>query len=193
MADAPARRSSDSRSARGADAPGAAGAETWLLEHGSGVADALDLAAAGSSRPHEILRWALKAPTGPSVATSVRLPGTIDEAAKLAVAAGWASSVTELVVEGLRARLVSQAASELDEQAAQEIREALDEHYAEHPDARPSLPEIVDSAAELEGHPAAAHPALVRRAVEDLGDDALVEDVLAWVRGALSREVEVTR
>ena len=122
----------------------------------------------------------------PGVATSVRVPSALHEVARSAVEAGWASSLTELVVDGLRQRLIDLATEVLDDEAFVEVRSALDEHYAEHPDARPSLTMVAQAAAEIEGHPASERTDLIERAVADLGEDACVEDVLAWVRGALA-------
>jgi hypothetical protein len=115
----------------------------------------------------------------------------VHDAARAAVDARWAASFTELIVEGLRGRLAGLASTALDEESLREAREALEEHYGEHPEARPSLALVVESAAQLEDHPAAARPDLIEAAVLDLGEDAFVEDVLAWVRGALATETQV--
>jgi hypothetical protein len=124
----------------------------------------------------------------PTAATSVRLPAEIHAVARHAVDAGWASSITELIVAGLRRHLGALAASALGDAALTEVRSTLEEHYAAHPDARPPLTMVVRSAAELEGHPAAEHPDLITQAVEDLGEDSYIEDVLAWVKGAIAHK-----
>lgn len=130
----------------------------------------------------------MPAEDGPAVATSVRLPAQVHEVARQAVDAGWASSLTELIVTGLRHHLGALGGRALDQEALAEVRSALTEHYARHPHAQPQLAMIAQSAAELEGHPAAERPELIARAVADLGEGTDVEDVLAWVKGAMVHE-----
>jgi hypothetical protein len=103
-----------------------------------------------------------------------------------AVDASWAGSATELILDGLRQRLAHLAAIELGREDDEAVREALDQHYLEHPGARPTLAMVAESAAKLDRHVAATHPDLIAAAVTDLGDDAFVEDVLAWVQGHLA-------
>lgn len=126
-----------------------------------------------------------------TVATSVRLPADLQKAAKAAVDNGLARSLTELIVDGLRDRLV-ELATENDLYADQVARRAaLEEHFQRYPEARPSLAEVAMAGAELDDHPAQHHPELIDRAIADLGEDAHPEDVLAWVRGVLAtREVD---
>lgn len=124
----------------------------------------------------------------PAVATSVRIPRALRVAGRAAVSAGLAESLTELIVDGLRGRLRELASADQRETALRDVRRALEEHYAEHPDARPSLALVSQSAAQLDGHPAADRRDLIDAAVEDLGQDAFVEDVLSWVQGALATE-----
>jgi hypothetical protein len=124
--------------------------------------------------------------TNRSVATSVRLPEDVQLAAKAAVDHGLARSLTELIVDALRDRLVVLANEDRDLADRAEVRAALDEHYAEYPEARPSLAEVAFAGAQIYGHPAAEHPDLIDQAVADLGQDAHFEDVLHWVRGALA-------
>ena len=110
-----------------------------------------------------------------TVGTSVRLPVALRDAAAVAVRAGLLSSVTEVTVRGLQAEL---------EQVAN--RAVLDEHYREHPEARPSRWEVAFAAAELSGHPLAARPELVRRAADELVlivDDPSPDEVLAYAAG----------
>lgn len=128
----------------------------------------------------------------PGVATSVRIPAAVHGIARSVVEARWASSLTDLVVDGLRVRLTDLASFVLDDEATVDVRAALEAHYAEHPEARPSLTMVTQSAAAMEGHAAQHRPDLIDAAVQDLGDDAFVEDVLAWVSGALATEARLT-
>jgi hypothetical protein len=121
-----------------------------------------------------------------SVATSVRLPEDVQLAAKAAVDHGLARSLTELIVDALRDRLVVLANEDQDLADRAEVKAALEEHFTEHPEARPSLAEVAMAGAQLDGNPAADHPELIERAVADLGEEAHFEDVLHWVRGALA-------
>ncbi len=110
-----------------------------------------------------------------TVGTSVRLPGNLRQAAVLAAELGLAASTTELTVRGLRDAL---------EAFAQ--RAVLDTHYRSHPGARPDLAEIALSAAEIDGHPLAARPDLLRRAAAEVGlvkDNPDPDDVLLYAAG----------
>jgi hypothetical protein len=154
----------------------------WLVLPSDAVRD--------SGLAHEVL---IRTVTGSedssaAVATSVRVPAGLHQAARAAVDARWVSSLTQLVVAGIRAELIGLAASALDQESVDDVREALDEHYASEPEARPSLAMVVERAAQMDGHPAGGRPDLIEAAVLDLGDGAFVEDVLAWVRGALAVE-----
>ncbi len=91
--------------------------------------------------------------------TSVRLPANLREAATVAVDMGYALSAAELTVKGLHDVL---------EAVAQ--RALLDQHYKRHPQDRPSLAEVAQAAAELDGDPVAEEPALIQEAA------ALVEE-----------------
>jgi hypothetical protein len=113
--------------------------------------------------------------TGATVGTSVRLPGNLRDAAVLAAELGLVASTTELTVRGLRDAL---------EAFAQ--RAVLDAHYRSHPDARPDLAEIALAAAEIDGHPLAARPDLLRRAAAEVGlvrDNPGPDDVLLYAAG----------
>ena len=112
-------------------------------------------------------------------ATSLRLNASLRKAAEIAVERGWAPTFTALVEQGLAARLAEVVASAAEQQA-------LEDHYAEHPEARPDLWEIAVAAAEVDGSALAGHPELIRRATEALGDQADVDRVLAWASGALA-------
>lgn len=119
-------------------------------------------------------------------ATSVRIPANLRNLAQEVVEHRWVNSVSDLLVMGLREQLVALTTEAINAGQIEETREALDEYYASRPDDRADLTELAIAAAEIDGHPAASHPDLVARAVDDLADDAYIEDVLAWVRGALA-------
>lgn len=110
-----------------------------------------------------------------SVGTSVRLPAALRAAAAVAAELGLVSSTSELTTRGLRAEL---------EHLAQ--RAILDAHYDEYPQARPDLAEIAQMAAELDAHPLANRPDLIRRAAQDLArivPDPSPYEVLAYAAG----------
>lgn len=112
---------------------------------------------------------------GDAVGTSVRLPANLRDAAVVATELGLAESTTDLTVRGLR---------DLLEAFAQ--RAILDEHYRQHPDARPDLADIALATAELDGDPLAARPDVIRRAAEDvaaLRTDPTSDDVLLYAAG----------
>jgi hypothetical protein len=48
------------------------------------------------------------------------------------------------------------------------MRAALDEHYAQYPEARPDLADIAIATAELDGNPLAAAPDRIRRAAAEI-------------------------
>jgi hypothetical protein len=110
-------------------------------------------------------------------ATSLRLNESLREAAEIAVSHGWVPSFTALVEESVATRLAGIVAA-IAEQAV------LDEHYAEHPEARPDLWEIAVAAAKVDGSPLAEQPDVIRRAAEALGENADVDTVLIWAAGA---------
>ena len=95
------------------------------------------------------------------------------EAAVLAVGElGAAASTTALTTAALRARL-----------EAVVMQAVLDHHYQRHPAARPTLGDLAVAAAELDGHPLAAEPEVLRRAAAELvkrRPDADADDVLLW-------------
>ena len=109
-----------------------------------------------------------------TVGTSVRLPVALRDAAAVAVRAGLLSSVTEVTVRGLQAEL---------EQVAN--RAVLDEHYREHPEARPSRWEVASQRPNCPGtHWQRAQ--LVRRAADEvvrIVDDPSPDEVLAYAAG----------
>jgi hypothetical protein len=105
--------------------------------------------------------------------TSMRIPTALRDAAALAVAElGVAPSTTALTSAALRSTL-----------EAVVMQAVLDDHYAHHPEARPSLGDLAVAAAELDGHPLAAQPARLRRAAAEISErhpGATADDVLLW-------------
>jgi hypothetical protein len=68
-------------------------------------------------------------------------------------------------------------------------RRALDAHYSAHPDARPSLAEVAQAAAELDNDPLGGQPGLIRRAAEEIvavRPGATADDVLIYAAGLAS-------
>lgn len=115
---------------------------------------------------------ALDEPDGPTSVSSVRQPQSLRRAVAAAVELGWVSSANEAQNAGLRGYL---------EALAQ--RAALDAHYAAHPRSRPDLAEVACALAELDHHPLAAHPDLIRQAAREVvidRPDADADDVLLW-------------
>lgn len=105
--------------------------------------------------------------------TSMRIPTALRDAAALAVRElGVAPSATALTTAALR--------STLDAVVMQAV---LDDHYQRHPQARPDLGDLAVAAAELDGHPLAAHPESLRRAAAEIAVNhpgASPEDVVLW-------------
>ena len=90
--------------------------------------------------------------------TSMRIPTALREAAALAAnELKAAPSATALTTMALRSAL-----------EAAVMRAALDEHYAQYPEARPDLADIAIATAELEGNPLAADPDRIRRAAAEI-------------------------
>jgi hypothetical protein len=108
-----------------------------------------------------------------TVNTSMRIPTALREAAALAVSElGVAPSSTALTAGALRTTL-----------EAIVVQAALDEHYRRHPGTRPDLGDLAIAAAEIDGHPLADEPELLRRAAAEIVErhpDATAEDVLLW-------------
>jgi hypothetical protein len=111
--------------------------------------------------------------------TSMRLSVALHDAAGIAVAElGAAPSTTALASAALRAALESLV-----------MQAALDAHFNEHPEARPSLADLAIAAAELDGHPLAKRPELLRQAAEQVGlrhPGADADDVLFWAEALAS-------
>jgi hypothetical protein len=113
-----------------------------------------------------------------TVGTSVRIPIDLRDAAAIASDLGLAGSITELTVRGLRDRL-----------DAITQRAALDEHYQEYPEARPTLAEVALATAQLDGDPLKDHPELIERAATELlakMNDPTPDQVLAYAGGLAS-------
>ena len=108
-----------------------------------------------------------------TVNTSMRIPTALREAAALAVKElGVAPSTTVLAANALRTMLEGVV-----------MMAVLERHYEEYPEFRPTLADLAIAAAELDGHPLAQQPELIRRAaaeVERRHPDAYPEDVLLW-------------
>jgi hypothetical protein len=118
--------------------------------------------------------------------TSVRLPAGLHEACTRAVEAGWAGSVSEILIHGAAGALARQVEHVSD-------RVALEAAYAENPEARPALWEVALAAVQQDGSPLADHPDLLRAAAEAVcgrNPDATVDDVLMWAEGALSHAAQ---
>ena len=109
-----------------------------------------------------------------TVNTSMRLPLYLRDAAALAVAhLGVAASTTTLTATVLRQAL---------ETAVMDA--ALQAHYAQHPEVRPSLAEVALALAAQDGSPLAERPALIHAAAAAViarHPDADADDVLLWV------------
>lgn len=109
--------------------------------------------------------------------TSIRLPENLRQAAGLATEMGYAVSLSELTVKGLR-----------DVLEAISWRVVLDEHYRRHPEARPSLVEVAKAAAAVDDNPILDEPELIEQAaawVSEHRPDADADDVL-WLAVGLS-------
>jgi len=107
--------------------------------------------------------------------TSVRLPNALREAATLANELGLAESASELIARGLYGALVDIAQ-----------RAVLDEHYRQHPEARPSLAEVTVALAQIDGNPLGDNPRMIRKAISHLraaGQDPTPDEVLLFAAG----------
>jgi hypothetical protein len=110
-----------------------------------------------------------------STVTSFRQPAALRDAVRLAVELGLAGSPNEVAVEAVRDRVEAFAHSL-----------ALEEHFAAHPHARPTLGDLAIAAAELDGHPLADHHEFLRRCADEVAairPDANGEDVLLYATG----------
>ena len=114
-----------------------------------------------------------------TVNTSMRIPSALRDAAALAVnELDLAPSTTVLTANALRVAL-----------EAAVMQAVLDRHFQEYPDARPTLADLAIAAAELDGHPLAGQPDLLRQSaaeVEQRHPAAGPEDVLLWAEARTS-------
>jgi hypothetical protein len=105
--------------------------------------------------------------------TSMRIPKALREAAALAVSElGVAPSTTILTSNALRMFLEGTV-----------VLAALELHYEEYPDTRPTLADLALVAAEWAESPLAQRPELLRRYAEEIAQrhpNAEPEDVLLW-------------
>lgn len=114
-----------------------------------------------------------------TVSISMRIPTVLWEAAALAAGepdpAPW---TTVLTVNALRAAL-----------RAVVTQTVLDRHFGEHPGSRPPLADLAIAAADIDGHPLAGQPELIRQAAAEVRQrhpDASPEDVLLWAEARAS-------
>ena len=133
----------------------------WYIEH-MGASDAID-------RINRLLDSDMTETSN----TSMRIPTALREAAAVAARElKVAPSATALTTMALRATL-----------EAAVMRAALDDHYAQYPEARPDLADIAIAAAEIDGSPLAVDPERIRRAAAEIAathPDPEPEDVLLW-------------
>ncbi len=115
----------------------------------------------------------LRADDDESVSTSMRLPASLREAVAIAVdELGLSVSSGLLTAEALRESLSTAVAME-----------ALELHYQQYPELRPTLGELAVAAAELDGHPLAEEPGVLHRAAEQIvkfRPHADPDDVILW-------------
>lgn len=119
-----------------------------------------------------------------STVTSTRLPTILHDAVRVAVALGMDTSANDATNQALRDRVDSFA-----------LRLALDEHFREYPEARPSLAQVAIAAARLDGDPLGEEVELVTQAAEEIierSPDAKPDDVLIYA-SALARHRQPRR
>lgn len=108
-----------------------------------------------------------------TVNTSMRLPANLRAAAALAVdELGIASSTTMLTATALRSVIETAV-----------MQAALDEHYRQHPNSKPTLVDVALALAAQDGSELASQRALVAAAAKELlarHPDADADDVLLW-------------
>ena len=120
--------------------------------------------------------------TDPATAnTSMRIPKPLREAAALAVSElDVAPSTTILTANALRMFLQGTV-----------VLAALELHFEEYPEARPTLAELALAAAEIDGNPLAQRPELLERSAAEVArrhPGASFEDVLLWAEAVDSYE-----
>lgn len=104
--------------------------------------------------------------------TPVPVPAPLAQAAELAAEVGAAASAAALTAAVLRSAL-----------EALVMQAALDEHYRQHEQSRPDLGDLAVAAAELDRHPLAAQPQLLRQAAMEISGrrpGATPEQVVLW-------------
>jgi hypothetical protein len=115
----------------------------------------------------------LDADTRETSNTSMRIPAPLRDAAALAVRElGVAPSATALTTAALRTTL-----------EALVMQAVLDEHYRQYELARPDLGDLAVAAAEIDGHPLAAKPELLRQAATEISrrrPGASADEVVLW-------------
>jgi hypothetical protein len=112
--------------------------------------------------------------------TSLRQPVALRRALGIAVELGLAATANEATNESLRVGLRSFA-----------LGQALEQHYEEHPWARPNLYQLGVATAVMTGNPLAERKDLLRRAareVKRLRPDADGDDVVLWAEALLQHE-----
>jgi hypothetical protein len=137
------------------------------------VAEMIDLAVLDE------LNRLLDAEHGQTVNTSMRLPVGLRDAAALAVRhLDVPRSTTSLTAAALRRFLETVV-----------MDAALEAHFEEHPEARPSLAEVALAVAEQDGSELADRPELLEQAAADILErhpDADADDVLLWAEAQLA-------
>jgi len=108
-----------------------------------------------------------------TVNTSMRIPKALRDAAALAVSElGVAPSATVMTANALRMFLEGTV-----------VLAALDLHFEQYPEARPSLGELAIGLADIERNPLAQQPDLLYRSAEEIQrrhPHAEPQDVLLW-------------
>jgi hypothetical protein len=121
----------------------------------------------------------LDAEAGATVNTSMRLPIELRDAAALAVRhLGVSASTTSLTAAALRQLLETVV-----------MEAALEAHFQDHPEVRPSLAEVASALAAQDGSVLAERPDLVERAAAEILErhpDADADDVLLWAEAQLA-------
>lgn len=121
----------------------------------------------------------LGSPETETANTSMRIPNALREAAAIAVSdLAIAPSTTALTTGALRAML-----------EAVVMQAVLDQHYQQHPGARPNLADLAIATAELDGHPLATEPERLRRAAAQIvarHPDADADAVLLWAEAQVA-------
>lgn len=137
------------------------------------------------SQLEELVRLLDDVGTSDTVVTSIRQPVQLRAALRLAVEMGMDTNSNEAANRALLARLEAFAQSR-----------ALEEHFRQHPAARPSLAEVALRLAELEGSPLADQPRVIAQAAAEVSTRrplADADDVLIWAESMLAHGWTVSR